>query len=78
MQARGLVEESLARAQSLIEETGARAYAPFVAEESARLTALVGDARAAELALREAQRLFVDCGATGHAERLARELEEPS
>ena len=58
---------------ALIRQKGARAWAPFVCEERARLAQCLGDA-AAERHLREAHRLFTEMGATGHAERLAREL----
>jgi adenylate cyclase len=68
------IAAALARAQSLIDETGARAYAPFVREEHSRLAALVGDAPAALRELREAHRLYIEVGATGHAKRLAKEL----
>jgi tetratricopeptide (TPR) repeat protein len=67
------IEEALARALTLIEETEARSYAPFVHEERAELARLLGDDVTREHELREAHRLFVEMGATGHAKRLARE-----
>ena len=72
--ARDEIEATLARADALIHEKGARAWAPFVCEERARLAQCLGDA-AAERHLREAHRLFVEMGAKGHAEQLSRELE---
>jgi tetratricopeptide (TPR) repeat protein len=71
--ARDEIEATLARADALIHEKGARAWTPFVCEERARLAQFLGDA-AAEQHLREAHRLFTEMGATGHAERLATEL----
>jgi tetratricopeptide (TPR) repeat protein len=71
--ARGAIEEALARALALIEETEARSYAPFVHEERAELARLLGDQAERERELREAHRLYTEMGATGHAERLARE-----
>jgi len=72
--ARSSIEAELARAEALIHETGARALAPLVLEERARLARLLGDEPGFERELREAHRLFAELGATGHAERLAREL----
>ena len=53
---------------------GARAFAPFIIEERARLLEVLGDADGAAQHLREAQRAFAEVEATGHAERVAREL----
>jgi hypothetical protein len=72
--ARAEIEATLARAQHLLEKSGARAFAPFIAEEQARLFEALGDAEGATQALRDAQRAFAEVEATGHAERLAREL----
>ena len=74
--ARDEIEATLARADALIGKKGARAWEPFVAEERARLAELVGDRTQAGRRLRQAHRLFIEMGATGHAERVARELEE--
>jgi tetratricopeptide (TPR) repeat protein len=71
--ARDEVEVTLAQADALIREKGARAWAPFVCEERARLAQCLKDPTA-ERHLREAHRLFVEMGATGHAQRLATEL----
>ena len=59
---------------ALIESTGARVYMPHVHETRARLAHGAGDEAAFERELRQAQRLFAKMGATGHAERVAREL----
>jgi tetratricopeptide (TPR) repeat protein len=73
--AREEIAASLARAQALIRDTEARAYAPFVEEERARLATLLGDAPGAQQHLREAHRLFTEVEATGHAERVAKDLQ---
>ena len=72
--ARGAIESQLDAAASIVEETGIAAYAPFVAEERARLARALGDEAGWERSLREAERLFAEMGAAPRAERLAREL----
>jgi hypothetical protein len=72
--ARAEVEASLARAELLLEWSGARAFAPFIVEERARLAALLGDETGAADLLREARSLFGEVEATGHVERLSVEL----
>jgi tetratricopeptide (TPR) repeat protein len=67
--------QALANAARLVEETGARAFQPHVHEVRAECAALQGDSDTRQRELREAHRLFTEMGATGHAERLARELE---
>ncbi|HKY76019.1 MAG TPA: AAA family ATPase [Acidimicrobiia bacterium] len=62
-----LAAEALSGALRLLNEVGAIAYEPFVAEERARLE---GD----QAGLREALRLYSRIGATGHARRLEAEL----
>jgi adenylate cyclase len=69
------IDAALQRAEALVGETHARAYLPFIAEARAELTRVRGDAAGATRALAEAQRLFTEMGAKGHAERLARELK---
>ena len=64
------------RCSELIEQTGARLYTPQVHEQRAALADLSGDGAEAERELREAHRLYTGMGATGHAERVARELAE--
>jgi ATP/maltotriose-dependent transcriptional regulator MalT len=73
--AREEIEGALARALTLIDETGARVYEPLAREERAGLARLLGDGDACERELREAHRLYTEMGATGHAERLARTIE---
>ena len=68
------IEACLARALTLVEETGGRAIEPQIIEERARLAALRGDDGAAAEDLRRAHALYAEIGATGHAERLAKEL----
>jgi tetratricopeptide (TPR) repeat protein len=68
------IEEHLARASTLVEETGARIFEPAILEERARLSLRAGDRQGFDRDLRAAQRLFAEMGATGHAERLAKEL----
>jgi len=70
--ARTEIEASLARAQLLLEKSEARAFAPFIVEERARLCEVLGDKEGVARHLREAHRLFVEVEATGHAERVAR------
>jgi class 3 adenylate cyclase len=72
--AREAIEAELARADSIIEQTGARAYAPFVLVERAALARALGDKEGHERQLRDAQRLWLEMGATGWAERVAHEL----
>jgi tetratricopeptide (TPR) repeat protein len=72
--ASGAIRSALARAREIVEETGARGLLPSILEEEARLAQLEGDEIAFEHHLREAHRLYTEMGATGHAERLAREL----
>ncbi len=68
------IESALARAEALVEDVAARSLSPRILEARSRLAAALGDA-AAERLLREALDLDRAIGATGHAERLARELE---
>ncbi len=49
-------------------------FEPFLREVRAESAALQGDSKTQQCELREAHRLFTEMGATGHAERLAREL----
>jgi tetratricopeptide (TPR) repeat protein len=72
--ARAEVERLLEESVAYLEETGVTAWVPLLHEARAELERACGDAAAAERELREAQRLYAAMGATGHAERLAREL----
>jgi adenylate cyclase len=74
--ARDEIERTLDRALALVEETNARSIEPQILEERARLANLIGDSAACERGLRDAQRLYVEIGAGGHAGRLAEELAE--
>jgi tetratricopeptide (TPR) repeat protein len=68
------IEGTLERASALVRSTGARSYEPEILEARARLAGTLSAAAACERLLREAQHLYAKLGATGHAERLAREL----
>ena len=68
------IEDVLATADRLIDETGARNMTAFVLVERAALSALRGDTRQQEEHLRRADEVFTRMGATGQATRLAREL----
>jgi len=67
------IEAALRRCSELIEQTGARLYTPQVHERRAALADLAGDAAEAGRERREAHRRYTEMGATGHAERIARE-----
>ncbi len=73
LESEGPIAEALERAAELIDELGARVYRPQVCEERAELARLRGDDAARTRELREALRLYTEMGATGHAERVARE-----
>ena len=73
-EARVEIEATLRRADALLETSGARALAPFIVEERARLLEVLGDDEGASALLREAGGLFSEVGATGHVERLEGEL----
>ena len=60
--------------QQLLEMSGARAFAPFIVEERARLAAVLGDEVEASNLLRQARDLFSEVEATGHVERIDQEL----
>jgi hypothetical protein len=72
--ARAEVEQLLAESVAYIEDTGARALVPMQHEARAELERACGDTAAAKRELHEAHRLYAEMGATGQAERLAREL----
>jgi tetratricopeptide (TPR) repeat protein len=72
--ARDEIERALDRALELVEETNGRSIEPQLLEERARLANLLGDSAACERGLRDAQRLYAEIGAGGHAGRLADEL----
>jgi hypothetical protein len=66
------IADDLRAAEALITRTEAHAYTPFV------LARLVGDAATHQRELRAAHQLFTAMGATGHAERLTKELGRAS
>ncbi len=68
------IEACLDRALELVRESDARVFEPQILEERARLAALCGDAGAASKGLQQAHTVYKEIGATGHTERLAREL----
>src|SRR5262245_17044993 len=72
--AREAVESALAQASSLVGETGAARYAPFIHLERAELARRLGDETARQRELREAHRLLTEMGATARAERVAQDL----
>jgi adenylate cyclase len=68
------IERALSRALDLAQEIGYRILLPQIFETQGDLMGALGDTAARERELREAHRLYTEMGATGHAERLAREL----
>ena len=68
------VEATLREAAAFYEEGGAIARLPGVHEVRAELLRREGDPAGAEAELREARRRYQEMGATGHVERLDREL----
>ncbi len=67
---------ALERAAELIDQTGGESRRPRLEELRAELAHARGDAATRERYLREAHRLYTEMGATGHAERMAKELGE--
>jgi hypothetical protein len=65
---------ALSAMKTSLEATETVSYEPFWREARAELARLRDDDAARERELREAHRLYVEMGATGHAERLAKEL----
>jgi hypothetical protein len=65
---------ALARASDLAARTECRIRVPAIHEAAAVVASTLGDVQQQQAELREAQRLYQELGATGHAERLAREL----
>ena len=71
---RAEIESALARAEQLVESIAGRSLSPRILELRGRLAAALGDAPASDQTLRQALQLYREIGASGHAERLAREL----
>jgi len=69
------IESALERAEHLVASIEGSALSPRILELCGRLAAAVGDAPSSDRTLREALDLYRAIGATGHAERLARELD---
>jgi len=69
-QAAAAIEADLRQAMAVVERTDARVYTPPIHVERAELARLLGDETTYQRELREAHRLFVEMGATGHAERI--------
>ena len=65
---------ALARASDLAVRTECRIQVPAIHEAAAVLAATLKDGERQQTELREALRLYQELGATGHAERLAREV----
>ena len=68
------VQAALDHARELAEEMGARPFEAQIHEVSAAVALLSDDDAVWKRELREAHRLYTEMGATGHAERVAREL----
>jgi tetratricopeptide (TPR) repeat protein len=68
------IECALERAEHLVESIEGRSLSPRILEMRGRLAAVLGDAQASDRALRQAVELYRAIGATGHAQRLAREI----
>jgi len=70
------VDPLLVRAETLIADMGAVAFRPHLAEVRAERARRHGDQAGWRAQLAEAHRLFIETGATGHAARVARTLQE--
>jgi class 3 adenylate cyclase/tetratricopeptide (TPR) repeat protein len=73
---RNRIAALLEEAERWIDETGGEVWRPTNCRQRAELARLSGDETRREHHLREAHLLYTEMGATGHAERLAQELEE--
>ncbi|MBI3786602.1 MAG: AAA family ATPase [Deltaproteobacteria bacterium] len=71
---RAEIESALERAELLVESIDGRSLSPRILEMRGRLATVLGDAPAANQALQAALDLYRAIGATGHAQRLAREI----
>ncbi len=72
---RAEIESALERAEELVESIAAGSLSPRILEMRGRVASALGDTPASNRALHEALDLFRAIGATGHADRLARELD---
>lgn len=64
-----VIQSALDRAKEIVQETGAHSYEPQILVERARLAKLLGDQNTFEKFNQDAQRIFIELGAAGHAER---------
>ena len=69
------IESALARAEHLVEVTEGHSLTPQILEARGRLAAKLDDSVASTRLLREALAVYHEIGATGHAARLAKELD---
>lgn len=69
------IEEALSNTWRISEELGSKLLLPHVHLVRSQLAHLRGDEATSRRELRSAHQLFVETGATGHARRLAEELE---
>jgi hypothetical protein len=67
-------EAALAEVEELIDRTGNHLWTPAALEIRAELASARGKAAERVAALKEAQSIYIERGATGHAERIARQL----
>ena len=61
-------------AAAIADRCGGKVYEPAIHESHAALGRVIGRPEEAERKLHEALRLYAEMGASGHAERLSREL----
>ena len=73
-EAKEAVEDLLSRASSLAQQGGAVHPLPKVHKARSEMASALGDEAKRRAELSEARRLYTEMGATGHAERVAREL----
>ena len=69
------IESALERAEHVAASIEGRALSPRILELRGRRAAAVGDVPSSDRTFREALDLYRAIAATGHAERLARELD---
>ncbi len=72
------VAGELAEAMELARKMEFRILEPLIHVEQAKIAQLSGDTSGHQRELREAHSLFIETGATGHADRIAGELEVPA
>ncbi len=68
------IEAALDRAEELVTSIDGRSLSPRILELRGRLAAVLGDAQVASQVLHQALDQYREIGATGHAERLSREI----